>query len=79
MPRGSTLTVNLNQDPTDFENMFCQPQLPDAGSLTWTSNVDAYAQPVVEYRLEADSLTAISRPQLHLLIAGVFVGVAGGA
>jgi hypothetical protein len=79
MPRASTLTVNLNQDPTDLENMFASPQLPDAGSLTWKSKIDVYAPPVVGYRLEADSLTAVSRLQLHLFIAGAFVGVAGGA
>lgn len=79
MPRGSTLTVNLSQDPADFENMFASPQLPDAGSLTWKSKIDVYAPPVVEYRLEADSLTAVSRLQLHLFIAGALVGVAGGA
>lgn len=79
MPRGSTLTVNLSQDPTDFENMFASPQLPDAGSLMWKSKIDVYAPPVIEYRLEADSLTAVSRLQLHLFIAGALVGVAGGA
>ena len=56
MPRDSTLTVNLSQDPTDFENTFASPQLPDAGSLTWKSKIDVYAPPVVEYRLKADSL-----------------------
>ena len=79
MPRDSTLTVNLSQDPTDFENTFASPQLPDAGSLTWKSKIDVYAPPVVEYRLKADSLTAVSRLQLHLFIAGALVGVAGGA
>ena len=79
MPAGSTLTVSLNQDPSNFENMFTYPQLPDAGVLTWTSNVDASAQPVVEYRLEADMLSAVSQLQLHLFIAGALVGVAGGA
>jgi hypothetical protein len=79
MPSGSTLTVYLNQDPTDFENIFASPQLPDAGSLTWRSKIDVYASPVAEYRLEADSLTAVSRLQQHLFIAGALVGVAGGA
>jgi hypothetical protein len=79
MPSGSTLTVNLNQDPTEFENTFTDPQLPDAGTLTWTSTIDTTATPIPEYRLEADSLTAVSRQQLHLFIAGALVGVAGGA
>lgn len=79
MPVGSTLTVKLNHDPTDFENMFASPQLPDAGNLTWKNKIDVYAPPVVEYRLEADSLTAVSRQQLHLFLAGALVGVAGGA
>jgi hypothetical protein len=79
MPSGSTLTVNLSQDPTEFENTFTDPQLPDAGTLTWTSTIDTTATPIPEYRLEADSLTAVSRQQLHLFIAGALVGVAGGA
>lgn len=79
MPAGSTVTVGLAQDPSDYENMFTDPQLPDAGTLTWTSKIDATAPPVLEYRLEADIQTDVSQLQLHLFIAGALVGVAGGA
>jgi hypothetical protein len=76
-PVGSTLTVNLDEDPGNFTNMFVSPQLPDAGTLTWTSTMGITVPS--EYRLEADSLTAVSQLQLHLFLAGAMVGVAGGA
>jgi hypothetical protein len=78
MPPGSTVTVRLKEDASELENVFADPQLSDAGSLIWSGKV-VTETPVLEYRLEADSLAAVSQLQLHLFIAGALVGVAGGA
>jgi hypothetical protein len=78
MPAGSMLTVSLQKDPVGFTNMFVSPQLLDSGSLTWTNKLDAKTL-IPEYRLEADSLSAVSQLQAHLFIAGALVGVSGGA
>lgn len=80
LPPNSTLAVSLlNEDPGDFANVFASPQLPDAGTLRWKSKLGGITTPVSEYRLEADSLAAVSALQSHLFIAGALVGVAGGA
>ncbi len=79
MPPGSNMTIHLNKDPGDLTNIFASPQLPDAGELTWKNQFDGTTSPNEEYRLEADSLTALSHLQTHLFIAGALVGVSGGA
>lgn len=79
MPPGSSMSIRLNRDPGDLTNMFASPQLPDAGKLAWTGRLDEKAVPNDEYRLEADSLAAMSQLQSHSFIAGALVGVSGGA
>jgi hypothetical protein len=81
LPRGSTVQVHMTKDLSDFTNVFASPQLPDAGSLTWKSTLDGTSadSPAEEYRLEADSQTALSQLQFHLFLAGALVGIAGGA
>lgn len=79
VPTGSTSTVRLNKDAGGLTNVFASPQLPDSGTLTWTSKLDGSTPPIREYRLEADSQTAISQLQAHLFLAGALVGVSGGA
>jgi hypothetical protein len=79
MPPGSTLSVSLNKDLGDLTNVFADPQLPDAGTLKWSGELNAPTQPIREYRLEADSQTAISQLQFHLFLAGALVGISGGA
>ena len=79
VPAGSTVTVRLYKDAGGLTNVFASPQLPDSGTLTWTSKVDGSTPPVREYRLEADSQTAVSQLQAHLFLAGALVGVSGGA
>jgi hypothetical protein len=65
LPRGSTVRVHMTKDLGDFSNVFASPQLPDTGSLTWKSTLDgtSAAPPAEEYRLEADSQTALSQLQ----------------
>jgi hypothetical protein len=79
VPTGSTATVRLHKDAGGLTNVFASPQLPDGGTLTWTSKLDGSTPPIREYRLEADSQTAISQLQAHLFLAGALVGVSGGA
>jgi hypothetical protein len=79
MPRGSTLTLTLDQDPSGFENVLADPQLSDPPYLRWTSKIDGTAAPVAEYQLEADSVAGATQLQVHLFISGALVGVAGAA
>ena len=77
LPPGSKATIDLENQPGDFNVQTASPQLPDSGVLRWTKELPGSAGPL-SYRLGGDLVDTAAMQQRDLFMAGALAGVAGG-
>jgi hypothetical protein len=79
LPAGSTAHLSLAGFPGDLTEVVASPQLPDAGILSWTTDLSGPRIPAREYRLSGTLHDRDASGQRDLFLAGALVGMSGGA
>ncbi|MEV4826805.1 hypothetical protein AB0K25_00525 [Micromonospora sp. NPDC049257] len=78
LPPGSKATIDLHNQPGDFDAQTASPQLPDSGVLRWTRDLAPAGAGPLSYRLQGELLDTAAIQQRDLFMAGALAGVAGG-
>ncbi|MER6590067.1 hypothetical protein [Micromonospora chalcea] len=78
LPPGSKATIDLDNQPGDFNAQTASPQLPDSGVLRWTRELAPGGAGPRSYRLSGELFDTAAKQQRDLFMAGALAGVAGG-
>jgi len=79
LPSGTSLDVRMVDVPVDLLVSAASPQIPEAGSLAWSSADIGMTNAPSEYRIAGELGDRDNFAQAKLFTAGALVGVAGAA